>query len=720
MESAIITNRAGALFHVQNATSIGALGGSPRFDNAGTFRKSANAGTTTMSGVSFNNSGAVEIQTGTLRLSGGGAHGGSFGVSAGTTFNLAGGAHTGNATSSITGAGEFTMSGGTVNLAGLVNVSGSNTFRGGTANLTGNYICTNNTLTISGAPGDTITFSGTGLVSPAVVNFSNGTMAGSSVVTVLNQMNWTGGSMSGSGRTVIPAGATLNAGGAIGITLTTRTLENGGTILWTGPGIFGVTSGGIITNRAGALFHVQNAAILGAGIANGRFDNAGIFRKSSNTGTSIFSFGLALNNYGAVEIQTGTLDLAGGGTSSGSFDVPDGTVLRFSGGTHTAGASSRITGAGQLVVSAGTANLSGLVNVNGSNTFSGGTANFTGGTICTNNIVTISGGTVNFSGTGLVSPSVLHLSIGTLDGTSAVTVNNLMNWTGGNMAGSGRTIIRPSAILHIANASAVFLNTRTLENRGTVLWTGAGSLVMNLNAVLTNCAGALFHVQNASAFVANVGNSRIDNGGTFRKSVTNGTTTVPNGIALNNSGTVDIRSGILAANGGYASSSNALLNCALGGTIAGTNYGQLQVAGAVTLNGALSVDFTDGFSPALNNSFTVLTAGTRNGAFTSFSYPSNAVTMQLSNSPTSVILRVSNVFTPVPPPLLFTPELMGSDLRLSWTAVSNVNYRVEFNPDFSLSNWTALAGDVIASSNRASKLDALTPSNRVYRIRVLP
>ena len=160
--------------------------------------------------------------------------------------------------------------------------------------------------------------------------------------------------------------------------------------------------------------------------------------------------------------------------------------------------------------------------------------------------------------------------------------------------------------LNIANAGAVFLNTRTLENAGTVLWTGAGSLVMNFSAVLTNRAGAFFQVQNASPFVANVGSSRIDNAGTFRKSVTSGTTTVPNGIAFNNSGTVDLRSGILAANGSYASSSNALLNCALGGTTAGTGYGQLQVAGTVTLNGALSVDLLPGFSPATNDAFTWL------------------------------------------------------------------------------------------------------------------
>jgi hypothetical protein len=242
---------------------------------------------------------------------------------------------------------------------------------------------------------------------------------------------------------------------------------------------------------------------------------------------------------------------------------------------------------------------------------------------------------------------------------------------------------------------------------------------MNPPAAITNRLGALFEMQNALTITANNGPCRIDNAGTFRKSTSTGTATFP--VALNNSGTVDIRSGILVANGGYTSATGALLNCALGGTTAGTGYGKLQVGGTVTLNGALSVDFTNGFTPVLNDSFSVLTAGTRNGAFANFLYPSNVVALQLSNSPTSVILRVTNVFAAVPQPVFLPPELDIPDIKMTWTAVSNLSYRLEFNPDLSnLTNWTAVPGDITATSNTASKLDALTPSNRLYRVRVLP
>ena len=183
---------------------------------------------------------------------------------------------------------------------------------------------------------------------------------------------------------------------------------------------------------------------------------------------------------------------------------------------------------------------------------------------------------------------------------------------------------------------------------------------------------------------------------------------------------MDIQSGFLAANGGYVSSPNALLNCALAGTKPGTNYGQLQVSGAVTLNGNLSVNLTNNYVPTTNDSFTVLTAGTRNGTFANFIFPSNKVSMILSNTVTSVIVRATNILS-LPQPLLLPPQLSGANILITWTTVSNGTYRVQSNPDLTTSNWIALPGDVMASSNTANKIDPLTPGNkRFYRILALP
>jgi hypothetical protein len=80
-----------------------------------------------------------------------------------------------------------------------------------------------------------------------------------------------------------------------------------------------------------------------------------------------------------------------------------------------------------------------------------------------------------------------------------------------------------------------------------------------------------------------------------------------------------------------------------------------------------------------------------------------------------VILTATNLLA-VPPPFLLSPQLSGSNVILTWTSVSNGVYRLEFNPVLSGSNWSALAGDVTAYSNTASKTDSLTSSNRYYRV----
>lgn len=85
----------------------------------------------------------------------------------------------------------------------------------------------------------------------------------------------------------------------------------------------------------------------------------------------------------------------------------------------------------------------------------------------------------------------------TLTGTGTLTVHRDSSWTSGHMMGSGRTVINPGATLHMANESGINLTTRTLENGGTFLWSGAGSINLGAAAVITNRAGALFETRGA-------------------------------------------------------------------------------------------------------------------------------------------------------------------------------------------------------------------------------
>src|SRR6185503_13912881 len=111
----------------------------------------------------------------------------------------------------------------------------------------------------------------------------------------------------------------------------------------------------------------------------------------------------------------------------------------------------------------------------------------------------------------------LTLGGGSLTGTGTLNVNNVMTWSAGAMSGSGRTVIAPGAILTITNNAVLTLTGRTLENGGTVLWTGTTKIDVG-SGVVTNRAGALWEVRGDLYFV-NLGGptERFDNVGTFRK-----------------------------------------------------------------------------------------------------------------------------------------------------------------------------------------------------------
>jgi len=707
MSDGVITNEPGALFQVQSPTAIFG-GGFPRFDNAGTFITPVSG--TTILGAALNNFNTLAIQGGTLLLQGGGNNTGTISVPAGTTINFGGGAFISSGGSTLSGGGMLIVSSGTPTLSGVVNLTGSNIFSGGSTELNGYYLCTNNALTISGG---TVNFDGTGIVSPSVISLSSGSLGGSNLVTVGSAMTWTGGGMSGTGRTFVPPGATLSISNPSFITLTSRTLDNAGTTTWSGANLN--MNGGVITNESGALFQVQSPTSIFPGGGSPHFDNAGTL---NTPGSGTTTFDVALNNFNSVRIQGGTLLLESDGLNTGSIFVPAGAI-NIGGGNFTSSSGSTISGGGTLIVnSVGTATLSGVVNLTGSNVFSNGSTELNGYYVCTNNALTISGATVNFDGTGPVSPSVISLSGGSLGGSNLVTVGSAMTWSGGGMSGTGRTLIPPGVTLSINNPSFITLTSRTLDNGGVTTWTGAGSLSMD-GGVITNRPGGLFNPQNASLIELTGGSPRLDNAGTFRKSASAGALTFAS-VPLTNYGTVDIESGILSfSGGGYVSSSNAVLNCAIGGTLPGTNYGQLQVSGPVAVSGTLSVTLTNNYIPTTTDSFTVLTATTRSGTFANFIYPSNKVSMILSNTSTSVIVLATNILA-VPQPLLLPPQLAGSNVNLTWMAVSNSTYRVEFNPTLASSNWNPIPGDVTALSNTASKSDPLTPSNRYYRVIVLP
>ena len=68
--------------------------------------------------------------------------------------------------------------------------------------------------------------------------------------------------------------------------------------------------------------------------------------------------------------------------------------------------------------------------------------------------------------------------------------------------------------------------------------------------------------------------------------------------------------------------SGSQTNIELGGTTRGSQYDAIMSSGAVSLNGTLDVSLTNGFTPAVGNTFDILDWGTLSGTFSSLQLPS--------------------------------------------------------------------------------------------------
>jgi hypothetical protein len=187
------------------------------------------------------------------------------------------------------------------------------------------------------------------------LNPSFGTLTGAGALSVTGALNRTNGKMSGTGTTTAAEGSTLALPGDL--KPDARTLANAGTATYSPNGylLFTMGDSATIDNLEGGSFMIAAAVpFFTSGTAPEAFSNAGTLIHSRGTiGRSIFD-GIAFNNAGSVQVQSGTLDLAGGGDSTGSFTVAAGATLSFSGGTQTLEAASQVGGAVTVHVQDGT------------------------------------------------------------------------------------------------------------------------------------------------------------------------------------------------------------------------------------------------------------------------------------------------------------------------------------------------------------------------------
>ena len=546
-----------------------AFGGALGFTNAGTYNKNA-AGTTTI-GLSFANSGTVNVNSGTLNLNAGGsdASGAKLNVASGAALAFSSGSFTfASAADLVDSGGAYFVSGGNLSFAAGTLTLPALTLSGGSLGFTTGGL-TLTTLALSGG-----SLGGAGSYTVTNLTQTGGSINGSGNVTLTGPgSTWSGGDMNGTGTLTIQSGA------ALAISTNThdfnqRAIVNNGTLTWSG-GTLRTGSGGSITNNGTFTDTASDSLQNAFGGALG-FTNAGTYNKNAAGTTTI---GLSFANSGTVNVNSGTLNLNAGGSSSANFATASGATTIFS-NSYTLSSGATLTGLGQYTQTGGTLTIAGATTV----------TNFaqSGGTIAINGTLSLG----NFLMTG-----------GNVSGTGTLNVSGPFTWSGTTLNGPG--IFNANGGISLIGNVSIY-NAQTLNLAGTSTWSG-GTIYEGTGAILNN-AGT-FNLTSNDSFYNYYGGTRmtLNNSGTLTKSGGTGTSNID--AVFNNTGSVSVSTGTLEFAGTFAQSgSSSTLKVSNGATLrfdqsgglalaAGSLIGSGNVVGNVTSSGVISPS-SSSFNPA--------------------------------------------------------------------------------------------------------------------------
>ncbi len=453
------------------------------------------------------------------------------------------------------------------------------------------------------------------------------------------------GSWSNSGTIAAAAGSTLNLAGTFNVAGVGAISSAGATVNFTG----------ILTNTGTTVTLDGPWRLAGGTIDGGTIATTGGGVLIATTSGGLLANGVTLDGnldlttaYSARVTVTGGLTLANGTVLKIGDNVGDYGYVSFNGGNQTLGGTGSVLFGNSPANTLWTGQSSGTNLTIGPNIFVHGQSGYIGlnttylggytdGTFTNQGTISadVSGGTFQLDGLNWTNAGTVQAQ----NGGTIVSAGTNANYSGGTLTGGTWKVFDNSALRLIGGSITNNAADIVLDGVNSNLFSDMGS-TNALAGFAANAAGGSFTILNGRDFttagtLSNAGDETIGAGSTLSLAAgenltqTGGVTTV-NG-ALATTSLVDIQGGllqgsgtiagnvtnagqmnpgpttsVLTIDGDYTQTSAGELDLEIGGIAAGTQFDQLNVAGTVSLDGALNVSLINGFIPGVGNPFLIL------------------------------------------------------------------------------------------------------------------
>jgi len=511
------------------------------------------------------------------------------------------------------------------------------------------------------------------------VNFTDpGAFSNAGSLTILKGSSFTVGSLSQISSGTLTAGtyvldANLNLSGATqsittnaaNLTLAGGTIENANNTnalaaLATNSGSLTLANDATFTTKS----NFSNTGTLTVGKGSTFTVNGTLAQVSGSTlasGTFVLGGNLTLASGVSITTNATSLTLEGGTIESGSSNAlanlasNTGNLTLANSGNFTTGAS-KFTNTGALTINSGsTFTVTNTLGNLSSGTLSGGT-------------YTIGGTLQMASSNGGIVTNAANL---TLTGKTAKILDGTANALAGFDNNTGSLTLAGDAAL--TTAASNFSNSGTVDvATGSTLTIGGTTNSYNQTAGKTTVDGTLTGAVNLTG-------GTIQGAGTLKGNVSVGGTGTTPTLNVGNSGLA----GLLKITGTYTQLSTGTLNVAIGGLTSGTQYSKLTISGAASLSGKLTVNMINGFVPAVGKTFTILSAKSITGTFsTQYIVINSSEYFAVTYTATGVVLKVDSGTPPAGPDTSLSAAVVAvvkKDVKKDKTTVLTSDLRKRYN-----------------------------------------